>query len=73
MRAYWVPLAIRRASSRSFGLEDGQDRAEDLLLGDAGLGRDVGDDHRADEVSLVGDRAGSPWKTTRPSVAAIRW
>ena len=38
-------------------LEDGQDRAEDFLLGHASIRLDVGDDHRADEVALIGERS----------------
>ncbi len=43
-----MPLAIRRASSRSLALSTSQHRAEDLLLRDASTWRDLGHDQGTD-------------------------
>ena len=51
------PLAMREGVVEVAGPEHGQDGAEDLLLGDAGLGGDVGEDQRADEVAPLGQGA----------------
>ena len=57
-------FAIAIASSSSGVGDDGDDRAEDLLLGDRGVGVDVGEDGRLDVPAAVD--VGAPAAADQP-------